>query len=106
MEWIKVFGSLEEANSRLAINRPQLLIIRHKRICLVRMNEGWRAVEDTCSHNGESLSKGAVNFLGEIICPWHGYRFQLTTGRECSERCRDLVTYPIRQDSNGLFLGL
>lgn len=63
------------------------------------------AVEDTCTHNGESLSRGVVNFVGEVVCPWHGHRFNLKTGRESQERSRDLVTFPIRVDEEGVFIG-
>ena len=90
----------------LAPRKPRLLILRGIRICLVREEDKLRAVQDTCPHNGESLSKGAVNFIGEVVCPWHGQRFNLITGRECAERSRDLVTYPVRQDAEGVFIGL
>src|SRR5258708_29782643 len=99
MDWVKIFGSKEEAAARLIKNKPQLLIVRGKRICLVQTEDRLSAVEDTCSHNGESLSKGSVNFLGEVVCPWHGHQFNLKTGRECAERSRDLVTYPIKEGS-------
>ena len=106
MDWVKIFDSDEEASRRLGINKPQLLVVRGKRICLVRTEERWLAVENTCSHHGESLSKGIVNFQGEVVCPWHGHRFDLKTGRECAERSRDLVTYPMRQNTDGVYIGL
>jgi 3-phenylpropionate/trans-cinnamate dioxygenase ferredoxin subunit len=63
-------------------------------------------VEDRCTHNGESLSKGQVNYLGEVVCPWHGHRFNLVTGRESSERSGDLQTFPVRVDEEGVFVAL
>ena len=106
MEWIKVFSSGEEARSRLKENVPRLLIINGKRLCMVLRNNSFHVVQNSCSHNGESLSKGTVNYLGEIVCPWHGHQFNLTTGRECSERSRDLSTYPVKEDTDGLFIGM
>jgi nitrite reductase/ring-hydroxylating ferredoxin subunit len=106
MEWIKVFSSVEEARQRLKENTPQLLIVRGQSICLVMREGSFFAIENKCSHNGESLSKGLVNFLGEVVCPWHGYRFNLKTGRECEERSRDLTTYPIKVNEEGVFIGL
>ena len=84
--------------------QPRLLIVHGKRICLVREPERLLAVEDACPHNGESLSKGRVNYVGEIVCPWHGHQFNLLTGRECAERDRDLITYPVRNDQDGIFI--
>jgi len=89
----------------LAMNQPRLLVAEGKRICLVRTTEGLRAVADKCTHNGESLSKGGVNYLGEVVCPWHGHRFSLITGRECSERSSDLEVFPTRLGDEGVFVG-
>lgn len=92
--------------SALAVNQPRLLLAGGKRICLVRTPDRLMAVSDKCPHNGESLSKGRVNYLGEIICPWHGQRFSLATGRESDEQSPDLETYPVRIDEEGVFLSL
>jgi nitrite reductase/ring-hydroxylating ferredoxin subunit len=106
MDWIQVFPSAAEARLRLAENKPQLLVLRGKRICLVLRGDRFYAVQDTCSHRGESLSKGTVNYQGEIICPLHGHCFSLKTGRESSERSRDLETYPVKEDDTGFYVGL
>jgi 3-phenylpropionate/trans-cinnamate dioxygenase ferredoxin subunit len=72
----------------------------------VKRENQFFAVSDKCSHNGESLSKGLVNFAGEVVCPWHGHQFNLKTGREYQERSADVVTFPIREDDDGLYIGL
>ena len=106
MNWVKIFSTVSELEKALAPRQPRLLILNGLRICLVRTEDKLLAVEDACPHNGESLSKGSVNYLGEVVCPWHGQRFNLTTGRECAERSRDLVTYPMRMDTEGVVIGL
>ncbi|HEY9045120.1 MAG TPA: Rieske 2Fe-2S domain-containing protein [Ohtaekwangia sp.] len=106
MEWIKIFANDTEARHRITQDRPQLLVIHGKRICLVLHAGNFQAVQDACSHNGESLSKGQVNFLGEIICPWHGYRFDLKSGRACDSSSPDLHTYPVKSDDSGFFIGI
>ncbi len=106
MDWVKIFESAKDAKTRLVQEKPQLLLVRDKRICLVQTRDGLLAVDDKCPHNGESLSKGSVNFLGEIVCPWHGQRFHLKTGRECGERSRDLATYLIKEDLDGIYIRL
>lgn len=105
MDWIKIFNSSLEMKQRLG-DKPKLLTVRNKRICLALFQNDVRAVDDKCPHNGESLSKGTLNYLGEIVCPWHGYRFQLQTGRECAQRTHDLSTYPIKETAEGVFIGL
>ncbi len=106
MNWVSIFSSVGEMEAALPLNRPRLLIAEGKRICLVRTPDRVLAVEDTCSHNGESLSKGQVNYLGEVVCPWHGHRFSLITGRESGERSPDLEVFPVRVDDDGVHVGL
>ena len=106
MEWIKIFSSEQEALQRIVSDKPQLLIVRGIRICLVRHDSKFSAVQDACSHNGESLSKGHINYMGEIICPWHNYCFDLKSGREIQGRSADLKLYPIKADESGFFIGL
>ncbi|MDP9434712.1 MAG: Rieske 2Fe-2S domain-containing protein [Actinomycetota bacterium] len=50
-------------------------------VCLVRLSEDdVRAVHDTCSHQGQPLSEGAVD--GEtLVCAAHAATFDLATGR-------------------------
>lgn len=106
MQWIKIFSNPDDALAKIKPNTTQLLVVHQKRICLARIENQFFAVEDKCSHNGESLSKGSINYIGEVVCPWHGYRFQLRTGREADERSRDLETYPIKVDETGFYIGL
>jgi nitrite reductase/ring-hydroxylating ferredoxin subunit len=106
VEWFRIFSTEEEAKRRIAFDTPQLVILGGTRICLVRHGENFLAVQDACSHNGQSLSKGKINFLGEIICPWHGYRFELQTGRPCDSNSAQLKTYPVKIDETGFFIGV
>jgi nitrite reductase/ring-hydroxylating ferredoxin subunit len=106
MQWVKLFSGKQEATQKLTSGKPQLLIVHGKRICLVLHNDSFYAVQDRCTHNSESLSKGSVNHLGEVICPWHNYRFELKSGKESSSRSADLVSYPVRINEDGFFIGI
>ncbi len=39
-----------------------------------------RAIDDTCPHAGASLSGGHLH-EGCVVCPWHGWPFDVDTGR-------------------------
>ncbi len=104
MEWIKLFD--KEKYEQLVDNKPQLAIVHGVRICLVKREGKLLATSDRCTHNGESLSKGAINYKGEVVCPWHGYIFDLKTGRESQQRSDDLDTYTIREAEDGMYIGL
>lgn len=106
MQWVKIFFNEQEARNRIAVNVPQLVIIGETRVCLVNCKDGFYAVQDSCTHNGASLSKGVVNYLGEIICPLHNYCFDLQSGCEISSRSADLKRYPVKIDETGFYIGI
>jgi 3-phenylpropionate/trans-cinnamate dioxygenase ferredoxin subunit len=62
------------------------------------------AVDDTCTHEDESLSAGPV--VGEIIvCPKHGSRFHLPTGRVLSlPAVRPVRTYAVKVEGDDILL--
>jgi len=106
MQWVRIFDGQAQAAQILQDDEPKLLVVHGKRICLVMRGDTFYAVQDKCTHNGDSLSKGKVNYLGEVICPWHNYRFDLQSGRESSTRSADLITYPLKIDEAGFFVGI
>lgn len=106
MQWYKIFSDLAAARSRLKDSRPQRVQIGHVTICLVMMEENFFAVQDACTHSRASLSNGWVNQLGEIICPWHNYRFELKSGTPCDSSCASLRTYPVKWNESGFYIGV
>ena len=102
MKWINIFKKLSEAHDTVPNGTSKLVIIGEQRICLSQVNGQFYAIQDSCPHNGQSLSKGKINYLGEVVCPWHGYRFSLKNGQEGDQKCRDAKTYRVKTDSNGL----
>jgi 3-phenylpropionate/trans-cinnamate dioxygenase ferredoxin subunit len=69
-----------------------------RRIALVNVGGTIYAIDDTCTHERVSLSGGQVT--GEIIvCPKHGSRFHVPTGRVLSlPAVRPVSTYPVKVD--------
>ena len=54
--------------------------VGEKTIALVRTEDGWRALDGRCPHQGGPLTEGTL-CEGKIRCPWHGYDFDLATGK-------------------------
>lgn len=75
-----------------------------RKIALVNVGGTLFAVDDTCTHEDESLSAGPV--VGElIVCPKHGSRFHLPSGRVLSlPAVRPLTTYPVRVEGDEILL--
>ena len=57
------------------------------------------AVQAECPHRGGPLADGLVGGA-TVICPLHGWKFDLTTGDALFGEC-GIKTYPIRLDDEG-----
>ncbi len=82
------------------------VVIDGRKIAVVNSRGTIYAIDDTCTHEEESLSAGPV--VGElIVCPKHGSRFHLATGRVMSfPAVRPVRTYPVRVEGQDILLSL
>jgi nitrite reductase (NADH) small subunit len=64
----------------IAPGATRLFEIDGKAIALFNVDGTLHAMEDTCLHAGGPLHEGVLQ--GSIItCPWHGWEFDVTSGR-------------------------
>lgn len=105
MNRIKIFQSVEEAIKVIPPGEKKKVRIGNIVLCLANQNKRWFAFSDSCPHMQESLSRGTINHQDEIVCPWHSYRFNLSTGEESRKRCADLTIYEVIT-GDGLFIEL
>jgi nitrite reductase/ring-hydroxylating ferredoxin subunit len=68
------------------------------------VNGQYYALEDICPHAYALLSQGFV-MEGEIECPLHAARFNITTGKcTAGPGGRDLKVYPLRLEDDRIFV--
>ncbi len=58
------------------------------------------ATEPTCPHKGGPLADGIIG-EHKVICPLHGFLFDLSTGEPLGNGCRSMKTYPAAVDEYG-----
>ncbi|MDX5422369.1 MAG: Rieske 2Fe-2S domain-containing protein [Hymenobacteraceae bacterium] len=104
--WHKVFGSADEAKTKVPQRQLHKFVLNGRSICFAHTSAGFFALDDACPHLGFSLSKGTTNYLNEVICPWHSYRFNLESGRECDFRSRNAVVHPVEVRTDGVYIGI
>ena len=70
-------------------------------IAVFDMGDRARAVDNSCSHAGNPIDDGSVRH-GCVTCPWHGWKYDLTTGEHLTMfgRKPGLRTYPARFDGD------
>jgi 3-phenylpropionate/trans-cinnamate dioxygenase ferredoxin component len=78
------------------------------RVCVVRIEDDWYAINDTCSHADFSLCEGDVwEDELEIECPKHGSTFSLETGEPQSlPATKPVPVYSVRVDGDDVIVTL
>ena len=70
-------------------------------IALFADGDGLYAIDNACRHNGAPIDDGFVHD-GCVVCPWHGWTFELATGRQVVlfGSIPGLRTYPVRVEGD------
>jgi len=78
------------------------------KIALIRIEDEFYAISDTCSHEDYSLSEGEVlTEEREIECWKHGSTFDLTTGEACSlPATKSVPVYAARIEGDDVLIEL
>ncbi|HYC56814.1 MAG TPA: Rieske (2Fe-2S) protein [Candidatus Binatia bacterium] len=84
-----VLGQLEDVRRRL----PFEVQTAGARVRIFEDDGQIRAADLLCPHLGGIL-KSAASAGCELVCPWHGYRFDARTGRSCDGRSLRLRPAP------------
>ncbi|MGB3617531.1 MAG: Rieske 2Fe-2S domain-containing protein [Catalinimonas sp.] len=104
--WYFLFPSLDAAARAVPPGTMRRLDAAGRKVCLVHHAHGFFALDDACPHLGASLSEGHLNADGEVICPWHSYRYDLRHGAECRQRSEPARLHRLERRDDGLYLGI
>ena len=64
-------------------NSAKRISVNGKELVLFNLNGKFYAIEVACTHAGGPLDEGAIEG-NEVECPWHGAKFDITTGKALS----------------------
>lgn len=106
----------------LADAKPRLFTIEGRSIGLIRTNGSVYAVRNVCPHKRAPVCRGTLRGTmlpsdpGTFIfgledqvlqCPWHGWEFDLNTGRTvCGESSKKLTLYPVTLKDDSVYVEL
>ncbi len=89
------------ALDQLTAEKALLVMLAGRRVGLLLHQGRPVAVLDRCPHYSGPLAQGPISTArGEIICPWHRFRFDLATGRSVTnpEMVATLLPTEVRGD--------
>ena len=92
--------------SELPNGERLFLEIDEQSIVVFNIGGQYYAIADLCSHDDGPLGDGEISGM-EVICPRHGARFDLRTGKVLSlPAIVDIPAYPVRVQNGEVQIGL
>ena len=103
MQWVKIADSA----SPLVFNNENIceVLVQGRRVCLTKVNKELVAFSGICPHAGALLSEGYVDAKGQIVCPLHGFKFSLQTGKQSFGEPYLLKIFKIKEVGEEIFVG-
>ncbi len=91
------------ANKVPAEGGRALFAFEDKSLLLVHLAEGFYAIDDSCPHQGASLSGGKLQGRS-IQCAAHGLRFDLASGCMLNAPQVRVASYPVEVQGDQVFI--
>jgi sulfoxide reductase heme-binding subunit YedZ len=99
VDWIEIIKPLS-----IMDGTARLVELEDGRSIAVWHNQGaFYALDNACKHQNGPLSQGKI-INNCIVCPWHGYEYQLHNGCSPEPFKEKLATYNLRYDEGRLWL--
>lgn len=105
-KWVKVAEKIEAENLWFQQSEAVSIKIEQQRICIVKYQDKYYALQNNCPHANASLADGWCDNHGNIVCPVHRIKFNLATGKNATGEGYYINTFPIELNQEGLFVGI
>jgi len=72
-------------------------------IALANVAGQFHALSNTCLHRGGPLGQGSLQ--GNMVtCPWHGWSFEVTSGKVSGSQSARVDRYPVEQRGEDVYV--
>ena len=76
-----------------------------KVVAVARIGDKFHVISNVCLHRGGPLGQGVMD--GNIVtCPWHGWQFDVTTGKVPQNQSIGVACYPVEVRGDEVFVDL
>ncbi|MGH9516506.1 MAG: Rieske (2Fe-2S) protein [Terriglobales bacterium] len=76
-----------------------------KVICVANVNGAISAMDNVCLHMGGPLGQGFIDG-NKIVCPWHGWEYDLKTGALGDDPKSKLAVYPVKTENGDVLIDI
>ncbi|MBI3028926.1 MAG: non-heme iron oxygenase ferredoxin subunit [Candidatus Rokubacteria bacterium] len=74
-----------------------------KTLALFNVNGTYYALDNSCLHRGGPLGEGELEST-IVTCPWHGWRWDVTTGANTNNPAVKVACFPVKLDGTAVFV--
>jgi nitrite reductase/ring-hydroxylating ferredoxin subunit len=79
--------------------------VEGKAIAIANVGGQFHAISNTCLHRGGPLGQGVMDGA-TVTCPWHGWQFDVVTGKVGQNPTVGVQTYPLEVRGEEIFVDL
>ena len=88
-----------------AINEAREFTVGDKTICVANVDGTITAMDNVCLHRGGPLGQGVID-RGKLICPWHGWEWNPSTGEAVHNPAAKVAVYPVKIEHGDVLIKL
>ena len=79
--------------------------VNGKAVAIANVEGKFYAINSICLHRGGPLGEGSLD--GHIVtCPWHGWEYDVTTGKVAHNPTVGVVSYPTEIRGDEIFVNV
>jgi len=83
----------------------RVVTVNGRALALFNVDGTFYALDNTCLHRGGPVGEGDLD--GTIVtCPWHGFQYDVTTGRNVFDPEVGLETFDVRVDGDDVLVAI
>ena len=99
-DWIPV-AAIDECPPGASIER----VADGRMVAIANVDGRFHAIDGLCPHQGGPLGTGVLCGT-TLTCPWHGWQFDVVTGRHKVSATMRQVVHVVREEGGRLFVRL
>lgn len=70
--------------------------VEGRHVALFRLGDGFHAIDNLCLHHAGPLCEGDIDGRDEVTCPWHGWSYEIRTGRLVQDPKMGVTRHDVR----------
>ncbi len=97
--------AFQKVASRADLPDGKAIVVEASGQKIAVFNSGGKlyAIGNTCKHRGGPLCEGDLDGT-TVICPWHGWEYDITTGNNLDDPKISVGSYPVRVEGEDILV--